>query len=485
MPPPPGGGGRGPFEGRLAVLLAALAVGLLVIGGGVYVASGGDRQRTGKPVAETAATPSGSPSVDRGDGRGAGGDTPAYDHNAGIGAGESPVWLRENRTDLARKGAEQYGPWRVGGVVVKAMYKEVVAYAVADGREMWKAALETRLCSVPHAPSVSGKLVVGVLESDTAEGDCTGLQQIDLATGRAGWRIRVPREYTDDTGRFQMAVVGETVAITRRLGMIGFSVTDGRRLFGTSTTGACFPVSLAGGAKLIYLVECLGPKGGTGLSATRVQELDPATGRAKWTHQYADGWRVGQVYSVDPLVVSVRRAKVWNITAFTPDGGIRSQIAPEFPVSDHCDALASYDVQGCYGAVTDAETLYIAGGKTDGAGHVTYAVVAVDLDTGTEKWRAAGPDGRTMWPLAVENGKLVVYLATRPGTAGAVAVLAPTGGAPQTVLRSPAAAVGAERGFEPSRARLAWAGGRIFLLKDRVFSPRPRAVDHSILSFGK
>ncbi|WP_223279746.1 PQQ-binding-like beta-propeller repeat protein [Streptomyces sp. SDr-06] len=492
--PPQNGGGKNPFKGRPAVIVAAAVAGLLVIGGGVYLATsgGGDDK---KPVADKShgALPSGSPSVDKGDGKGNGGSD-SNDINGGIKPGEARVWLHENETPLTQNGAEQYGPWRLGDVVVKAMYKEIVGYAVGDGQEKWKVSLDTPICGAPHDTTADGKIVFGVQENNTKDAKCNQLQQVDLAGGKAGWKTAVPSEGLFDimTG-FDMAITGNTVTLARMGGASGFSVTDGKKLFGTPKTGNCSADAFAGGPKLISVSTCNDPND-TSMDAPRselLQELDPATGKSKWNFQYDKGWSIRRVYSMDPLVVYAanKDKKSWNISTFTPDGKVRSQVDSKSQLTAKCSGfgIIARQLQDCSGTAPDANTLYISTeGKDSGELGVGRSndVVAIDLGTGKEKWHAAAPKGRMMEPLAVEGGKVVVYI--EPGIddeGAAVATLAPTGGSPTITLQSPGAAAGTEQSFYSPR--VAWAGGRFFLLNGRVSTPKADKKDNAILSFGK
>ncbi|MCX4545528.1 PQQ-binding-like beta-propeller repeat protein [Streptomyces sp. NBC_01565] len=495
VPAPAGGGGgrRSPFKGRPAVLVAASVVGLLLIGGGVYAAvgSGGDKPGKGTAKGTESATPSGSPSVDQGDGKGAGSGPDAYDPNAGIKDGEARVWLSDNKTELPGSGVQQYGPWRVGDVVAKAMFKEVTALGVADGKEKWKLSLDTPLCGVPQAPSANGKLVVGVLDNDSAGAHCTHLQQIDLTTGKVGWKVEVPKENAYDSNlTLDMVISGDTVAVARSAVMSGFSVTDGKKLFGTSKTGGCFPSGFGGGARLIVERLCPEPNDATKMQ-TMIEELDPATGAPKWNYTYEKGWKLGRIYSMDPLVTAAYQPeeKTWSITAFAADGKVRSQTVSKFGVDKRCNGWGdgTNGPHYCDGAVVDADTLYIAGGKPGPELGIdkTDEVVAVDLNTGQEKWHAPSPKGRTIWPLAIENGKIVAYVEPGGGEAGAIVTLPTSGGTPEVVLQSPAAAEGAESVFYSHGVRMAWSDGRIFLLNGRVSSPEPKKVDRALLSFAK
>lgn len=150
--PGPDADAGGLFTGRVAVVVvAAMVAVLLMIGGGVYLMAG----TPAKPVAQDdkePAAPSGSPSIDQGDGKGPGVGRDVYDPNADIQPGQARVWLRDNQTQVVGGGTSQFGPWRVGDVVVKAMFKEVTAYAVADGKEKWKVSLQTPLCGLRRPP---------------------------------------------------------------------------------------------------------------------------------------------------------------------------------------------------------------------------------------------------------------------------------------------------------------------------------------------
>ncbi|MFE5674338.1 PQQ-binding-like beta-propeller repeat protein [Streptomyces erythrochromogenes] len=483
-----GPAGRRTTGRRRAAVIAGLTAALLVVGAGVYLAVRGG----GAAGEDPAAAPSGTPSVDQGDGKGPGVGPHVYDPNAGIRPGEARVWLSDNQSEVAGGGASQYGPWRVGDVVVRATAAEFVAHAATDGQERWKLPLQTPVCGLPHAPSADGKLVVGVKESGSERAHCTDLQQIDLTTGKAGWKVRVPAENDQDSAlSFEMAIAGDTVAVARTAVMSGFSVSDGRKLFGTSKTNGCTPAAFAGGARLVALRYCFDRGDALAGGRSMVEELDPATGASRWNHTYEKDWTVGRVLSVDPLVVTAHHKdkKTWNITAFAADGRIRSQSTPGFGVSGRCNGFGnSTGHQECYAAAADADTLYLGAGKPAKTLDTedTHQVVAVDLNTGKEKWRTAEqPKGRTMWPLAVEEGRVVAYVSPGSGQAASVVSLAAADGSAQPVLQSPVVARGAEGVFYAHGIRLAWSGGRVFMVNGRVYSPEPRKTSRAILSFGK
>lgn len=475
------------------IVAAALAV-LMVVGGGVYLASGDDGKAAG-PAASGPPSPSASVPADLGDGTGSGngGASDGDGYNDGIKPGEARIWVRENETPLTSAGGQQSGPWLLGDIVARAMYKEVTGHAVGDGTPKWRVELETPLCGAAHHLTTGGKVVIATLENNTARAHCKYLQQIDLATGKVGWKTEVPQENEfDTTNEFRIAVTGNTVAVSHSAYATGFSAVDGKKLFGTWKTTGCSPYSIGGGTRMLGVALCPAPGGAT-KEQQLVEELDPATGKSRWNYRYAPGWTVGRVYSTDPLVVAAHNgdAKTWNITAFAPDGKVRWQVEPKFKVTGACDGFGdgSGDLHACTFAASDAGTLYLG---TSGSGGAVVGepesneVVAVDLGTGKEKWRTKEPHGRAMRPLAVEGGKAVVYVQAGQGPADAasVATIAATGGMPQTLLRTPAAAAATERAFFLA-PRPAWSGSRFFLLNGRVKSPTAQQKDRTLLSFGE
>ncbi len=121
-----------------------------------------------------------------------------------------------------------------------------------------------------------------------------------------------------------------------------------------------------------------------------VQELDPTTGKAKWTQPFDKGWRVARVYSVDPLVVysTNEDKKAWNISTFTAGGKFRSQVGVDEDFAPECGwAILERDLQGCQGVAVDANTLYLPTEATTGANEI----VAINLANGKEKWRVKSP----------------------------------------------------------------------------------------------
>ncbi|MFJ6810453.1 PQQ-binding-like beta-propeller repeat protein [Streptomyces anulatus] len=470
----PGSGAGGFLKNKTGVVVAAALAVVLVAGAGTWflVSDSGDDPK--KPVAgpsDDPKAPSGSPTVDEGDGNGDGREVDS-DLNAGRKPGEAKVaWLQKNDVDLPRSGAAVEGPWFTGDLVVKAMYRGVSGYSVTDGKKKWNLELPADVCAAPNTATADGKLVLGVKDGTTDRSDCSVLQMIDLNTGKAGWKKSVKKNGTwDFLSDIGLAISGDTVTVGRTSNSNAYRVSDGKELFG-NPEGNCKPFAFAGGAKLIAAASCRTDD--VKNPQHQVQELDPVTGKAKWTYQPARGWEVSKVYSVSPLVVRFdnEEKKQYGIAALTESGKLRSQLSPTKGDKLTVDCGGSFAVfgeklEGCSGVAADANTFYI-GTEDDSSGTArTNKVIAFDLNTGKPKWEAPAPAERVLKPLGMEGGNVLLYMRPKYDAAGALVTIPPTGGTAKTLLQHPESTGRIENGFFSSK--VLYQGGRSYIFSKRV-----------------
>ncbi|MFD4224233.1 outer membrane protein assembly factor BamB family protein [Streptomyces griseus] len=470
----PGSGG-GFLKNKTAVIVAAAVAVVLVAGTGTWflVSDSGDEDPK-KPLANTSndpKPPSESPTVDEGDGSGDGREG-NDDLNAGRKPGEAKVaWLQKNDIDLPRSGASVYGPWFAGDVVAKAMYRGVSGYSVADGKQKWTVPLPADVCAAPNGPTADGKIVIGVKNGTTDKANCSVLQMIDLNTGKPGWKKEVKKNGTwDFLSDIGLAISGDTVTVGRTSNSNAYRVSDGKELFG-NPDGNCKPFAFAGGPKLIAAASCRTDD--VKNPQHQVQELNPTTGKPKWTYQPPRGWEISKVYSVTPLVVRLEHEekKQYAIAALTENGKLRSQLAPAKgdKLTHDCGssfAIFGQKLEGCSGVAADANTFYIATEDDSSGTARTNKVIAFDLNTGKPKWEAPAPAERVLKPLGMEGGDLVLYMRPKYDAAGAIVTLPPTGGTTKTLLQHPDATGRIENGF--FSAKVAYQGGRSFIFSNRV-----------------
>ncbi|MET7296562.1 PQQ-binding-like beta-propeller repeat protein [Streptomyces griseoloalbus] len=488
--PPGGSGSRNPFRGKPALVIGAAVAVLLVIGGTVWAVTGDDGKQDKKPVAKQTDDPepdsSGGAPVNPGDGSGDGGEDPE-DLNAGRKAGESKVLWYKEAPDAPGSGADAPGMWITDRTAVKAAYKELFAYNVGDGKPAWETiAFPEKICAVTHEKTSDDKAVIAYMSGSSDRAKCNQLQLVDLDTGEKGWTQEVADGALFDSAlSIEMSLTGNTLMVGRSQSGTAYDVRSGKKLFDSAKYGdaPCFPSAFAGGERLIQVASC---GAGGDNEHDEVRELDPTTGKVKWTYVYEKGWRIEWAYSVDPLVLHATKEedgdkKLWNIAAFTADGKVRSQVSVDEDFAPGCGwAGLGGGLQGCEGAAVDEDTLYLPTEATTSANEI----VAISLADGKEKWREKSPVGESMVPMKVEGGNLIAYVEPAYDSGGRVVSL-PLGGSshkPVKLMQNPQGVAAVENSFY-SKA-IDWVGGRFYISTTRL-TGNDESKEKLMLAYGK
>ncbi|MFF8260305.1 PQQ-binding-like beta-propeller repeat protein [Streptomyces virginiae] len=465
QPPAPGAPGMPPKK-KLTLLVAASVASLLVLGGVGYVALGGDAEDPEQPVAQESgdAKPSGSPSVDVGDGSGPGGNQQT-DLNAGRKQGEDKVlWLKTTKIDGPGAGVATKGQWVFGDTVAKTVGKAIKGYAVADGKEKWTIDFPAGICGMSNRTTDDGKTVVMFRDGTTETATCNQIQMIDLKAGKGGWKKEVTKE--NDFDLFidpSLAMTGDTVTVNRLTRATAFRISTGDKLFATPNEGCKAGAYAGGNGKMIGVATC-----GDADMTVEVQDADPVTGKKTWAYRLPKGWKVARVYSLDPIVLHLTNAtsKESSIVVLGPDGKQRTTLSGEGNFSTDCSMSHDDTLQGCATAVVDAGTLYLP--TTVDLGKANE-IVAFDLNTGKVKWRVPAGEGRTLIPVKAENGKVIAYRQAEPNLGGEVLSIPADGSTPTALLRHPS---GLSAPIESSfySPKVDYVDGRFFISTSRLLA---------------
>ncbi|MFF0852358.1 PQQ-binding-like beta-propeller repeat protein [Streptomyces sp. NPDC003280] len=488
----PGAPGGAPYGGppankkKTALIIGAAAAALLVVGGTVYAVTGNGGGDDDKPVAQKSDDGKQSATdapVNPGDGSGDGGADPE-NLNEGRKPGEAKVLWYKTAPDAPGSGADAPGMWITDRTAVKAAYKQLFAYDVGDGRPTWDPiSFPQKICAVTPHKSADDKIVVAYMSGVSDRAKCNQLQQVDLATGKKGWSTQVADgELFDSAISVELSVSGKTLMVGRSQSGTAYDLDSGKKLYDKKKYGdACFPAAFAGGTdRLVQVASC---NAGGSNAHEEIQELDPATGKARWTQPVKKGWRVARTYSLDPLVVYLtnENKKTWNISTFTKDGKFRSEVKVNEKFAPQCGwAILERDLQGCQGVAVDADTLYLPTSATSGANEI----VAIGLANGKEKWRVKSPADESMSPLTAENGKLIAYVDPSYDAGGQV-VSVPTGGGAHTttkLLQNPSGTARIENGFY--NGAVSWTDGRFYISTTRL-SGNDDSKEKLMMAFGK
>ncbi|MEU3722912.1 PQQ-binding-like beta-propeller repeat protein [Streptomyces sp. NPDC031705] len=437
MPPgPPAPGAPGRRKG--AVIVAAAVAGVLVLGTGAYFAFLGDDGKDPKtPVAQGSTPadpkPSGSPSVDKGDGSG-NGMAEQTDLNAGRKSGEDKVlWLKTAKLTGPGAGIPTPAMWVVGDTVVKTVDKSVIGYAVTDGKEKWKVDFRTEICGYADQTTADGKTVLTVKDGEGSNATCNQMKLVDLKAGKEGWTKELVKENLfDGAASVGMALTGDTFVVNRMGGTSAHRVSTGDKLFSGQSAEGCQPSQYAAGnGKLLAVALCMDDD-----KTTEIQDADPVTGKKTWTYRLPKGWRVGSVLSVSPTVIDInnREESKRAIVSLTPDGKKRASMAAEGSFETNCNAGSTENLQGCGNSVVDGDTLFLRTAADKGFDN---EVVAFDLGTGKAKWRRKAGDKRNWYPVKAGNGQLIAYRSNALREPGEMVSMAAGSGEPKVLLRMP------------------------------------------------
>ncbi|MEU7729579.1 PQQ-binding-like beta-propeller repeat protein [Streptomyces sp. NPDC040724] len=480
MPGAPGAPGTPPKKKRTALIAASAAAAVLAVAVVGYLGFAGDDEDPKPPVAQepTDAKPSGSPSVDNGDGNGNGGQQ--ADLNSGRKQGEDKVlWFKTAKVDGPGMGVESAAQWVAGDTVVKSVWKSLSGYAVTDGKEKWTLAFPAPVCSVARDTTADGKTAVMYKDGEGESSSCTQLRVVDLKTGKEVWSKEVPKEglfdlFTSPT----LAMTGDTVAVSRGGTASAFKISNGDKLFGSAMGTGCKPDGYeTGNGKMIALATCSDAD-----HSAEVHGVDPVTGQKAWAFRLPKKYKVTSIYSVDPLVLDIgdEEAKQRSIVVLGPDGKQTATLAGEGSFAVGCgDTGAFRALTTCPSAVVDAGTLYLPTAAESGKAN---EIVAFDLATGKAKWRTPAGDKRTLTPIKAANGQLIAYRKAEEDQGGEVISIPAGGGTPTALLRHPSGpAAPIESSFRTPK--LDYVDGRFFISTSRL---QAKGTDEKLLMvFGK
>ncbi|MHC6627922.1 outer membrane protein assembly factor BamB family protein [Streptomyces globosus] len=483
--PPAPGAPQGPVPGgprgrRTAVIAAAAAAGVLLAGAGAYLAFAGDGGDDPKPAAQSAppAAPQPSGTPDKGDGSGNGSGA-SEDLNAGRKQGEDKaLWLKTVKIDGPGAGVDSGGQWVVGDTVVKSIWKDLVAYGAADGKEKWKLSFPTQICSVTRQTTADAKTVVMYKDGESEGALCNRMRLVDLKAGKEGWSKEVPKEGVFDIMTSPtLGIAGDTVAVSRSGTASAFRISTGDKLFGSDGAEGCKPGAyVAHRTKVIAIATCYDDN-----LTTEVSDADPVTGKKTWTYRLPAKHKVTSVHSLDPVILDVgnEEKKERAIVVLGPDGRQRATVTGEGTFETECTNGLFRSVEVCETSVVDQNTLYMP--TSPGVGKANE-IVAFDLATGKAKWRTPAGDGRTLTPIRAENGQLIAYRRATPGQGGEVVAFPAAGGNPTALLRSPSGtAAPVEAAFY--KPKIDYVDGRLYLSTALL---RAQGTDEKLLMvFGK
>lgn len=370
QPPYQGGpGGPGRSHGKLIAIIAGAVAVLLVIAGGVYLATKGGGDDPGpKPTAQSS---SGSP-------------TKAPHATELTYAWSKPADKVAEKDNLKNA----YGIWFTDKYVVKEQIGKVVAYDEATGNPAWTLAAPSR------GDCAAARDTYQNLAAIQYGATCNQIMVFDLTTGTMKWTANLPAAAGGDFDYSQMAISGDTVGVDWLSGSIAYRLSTQKVLW-QGGNGNCEDDGYAGGAQFVVVVNC-------DYKTYKVQVVDPDnSGKAKWSWSAPSGFEVKAVVSTDPVVVLLDTD---SGTALATDvvvldnGRMQSRIS--LGTDKYDIELGDNGVEDVHDMLVSKDTVYLTlRSQGDSKGQVLSGIVAFNTADGKQKWVAKPADKQAVVSL--------------------------------------------------------------------------------------
>lgn len=286
---------------------------------------------------------------------------------------------------------DMIGAWTSGTRTFAGDGKAIVAYDIADGREVGKFTPPTgQLCGmVPKTSQGIGIAMYG------ADDDCDTTVAIDLATMRSVWDKKTKDvASTDDRFRtVQTDVDGEQVVVTTLRGIAAYDLKTGdqRWKWDASETDPEEIDGLRVDGKTVLVTQTPYEEG----EAAVLTAFDSGDGTRKWSKNIspsADSYATVTLIHADPALVEIKRNGEDFLQAYDANGNLRSEIPERGPegVLDLEYGHNPYDLDfGAptrYAVVVAKDTLSIMSTRRDLGPGEAVRLVAFDLNTGKARW---------------------------------------------------------------------------------------------------
>ncbi|MEV8308889.1 PQQ-binding-like beta-propeller repeat protein [Streptomyces flavidovirens] len=351
-----------------------------------------------------------------------------------------PLWSVSSKTEYGlRSDQEVDGTWFTDKAVVQTLAGGVKAYDRDTGKKLWAAPLPGAGNQACVAPSVSdggiGVVAYGASGVGGAHGKCDHVAAFDLSTGKELWHkgFKVKDEFGSGK-KLAVARTGEAVVVETDREQIALKASDGSMAWDVKkvTPKGCYPGTYTGGKNLIRLNSCDGGDPFYGKKWTEAALIDPATGKARWTKRFGEA-EAETVVSSSPLVVGAA-GETGGEDVFALDeksGEVRSK----FSITDYY--VLPEDDGSPLRQAAGFGNIFLMGTSETGEGGEDHTMVAYDLGTGKELWKAPSSGPIQYIPLRETGGERPLVYVTEAGKEPKLVEFNPKDGAMTTVVEYP------------------------------------------------
>ncbi|MER7758600.1 hypothetical protein [Streptomyces sp. NPDC097619] len=497
--PAPKGPGGNERRKQLSIVLAAVLAIALIVGGGLWYASGSDEDTPGA-TASSGGTGGDGKGEDGKEGSGGGG---SGDGAPAVGAAveKAPA---DTKAKLVHKEPQPKierlhnvaGSWLTDSVYAKTGIREIVGYDLATMKPKWTVELPGQLCAA--AKQVYGDRTAIAFEPAARKDKydrqgCSEVAALDLAAGKLLWKGSAKGGNSGDekTDFKEITLTRKTVAAGGLAGGAAWSLADGKSLWVPKADAEnCYDMGYGGGDGLAVIRKC----GDYGSQYLLAQSLDETTGAPRGSYRMPQGIQWAQILSARPLVVSTdlnNSGKISDI--FSVDdrtGALRARIGlAKGLYAPNCSSGTGVETCNKY-AVGNGRIYLPTAEHDDTAGKYdrTNEIVSFDLATGKQTGDRADAGSRySVFPLRMDGPNLIAYKWPPYNAGGQVVSIDPKTMKETLLLENPAdsATRSVETGFSSNFAEVRYHKGWFFASEVLIDKPyRPEDAERDFLFAG-
>ena len=465
------------FISRGNVVELAVAV---IIGGGIFLASGGDDKKN--EVSTAGPT---------------GGDKDGGD--SGIGGGGKEKVPANTKSTVAFQLPEPKvgdvttvdGSWLTDKAYVKTGVDEIVGYDKVKGTKLWSVPLEGQLCAASRHMSKDYRTAVVFEESKPTKAKkyppCNQVGGIDLNTGKLMWSKSVTAATSgDEPVRFdEVTLSGTTVAAGGTEGGAAFDLNTGAERWKPKVgTDGCYDKGYGGGDALAVVRKC----GTYDNPQLVIQALNPTTGAPLSSFKMPPGVEYASIVSTKPLVVAADVGDTagdgsgisdfFSIDAST--GKLLTKIAADG--EKYAARCGSTEVETCQQLAVGNNRLYLPTEEHEGTGDYgdTNEIVSFDLTTGKPTSdKADAGDRYTMFPIRMDGSNIIAYKVPPYDKGGQIVSIDGSTFKQTVLMENPGdeSVRDAETSFSMDYAEILYSDGRMYISEVMVSKPRESSLD--------
>lgn len=324
--------------------------------------------------------------------------------------------VSDMQTNTLKGGQKETTPglWVTKKTMVKGKGDMLFAMKANDpsGKDAveWHLSFAGDICGVTPQVTVDGR--TAVISKDPKRGNsCSELTMVKLDSGKKLWHVGIPTKESTLSDGTTVTMTKGVVTTSWTVGAAGFDMASGKKLWQLGRTKNCMIGGFAGGKALLMRYECAADET---YFHYQVKEVDPRSGRARWTYKLANGVEDVSIVSSRPAVLAIGAGDLGATDLISLDsrGKYRATIPLE---GGHYEVKCSDEiVDRCSQVAVSGNQVFVTSGEgLEEIADKTNWIVAFDLATGKSGKKFDAGHDQKLYPLRMSGDRL---LALKSGT---------------------------------------------------------------------